>query len=192
MIVIKLTGIPCLPSCIQTKLKRSSSELNEIKIKFRNSKYEQTQSILIYQSENSMAQHLRGNPSISESNSSIICKTSNAKMSDNKSFSTKKFNCSPLYKRSFTIKSQSRGQSCFVNDQKNTSPSPRSVSLKINNEPSPLSFNRLSRNLSNSYISLMTTTNFTKRMKVYSRTTICLLTISTAYLALSGSFILTF
>jgi hypothetical protein len=184
LIVVKLTGIPCLPSWIQAKLKRSNSELNEIKIKFKNNKYEQTQSILICQSENSMAQHLRGNPSISESNSSIIYKTSNTKMSENKSFSRKKFNCSPLYKRSFTIKSQLRGQSLYNNDQINASPSPRSVSLKINNESSPLSFNGLSRNLSNSYISLMTTTNFSKRMKVYSRTTITLLTISTAYLAL--------
>ena len=176
----------CLPIWVQSKLKRSNSELNHIKIKFRNSRYEPTQSVLISPNENSIGLNLRGNPSISESNSSIVYKTINTSrtMSSEKNLLTKKkFDSSVMYKRSLTLIPKCRGNSSFNNDQI-LSESRRSLSLKTKNEYSGPSFIGLSKNYSNSYISLMTTTNFTKRMKVYSRTTIILLTISTAYLVL--------
>ena len=191
LIVFKLTGFSCLPFWLKSKLKRSDTKLNGIKIKFRNSRYEKTQSVLICQNENSMAQYLRNNPSgvfSSESNSSNAYKTNNTTTRtlscEKNTLSMKKLDSSSMYKRSLTMIPKYTEPSDCKDHQRCLSMPPRSISLKIKNEYSSPSFYGLNKTCSNSYISLMTTTNFTKRMKVYSRTTIILLTISTAYLIL--------
>ena len=181
LIVFKLTGFPCLATLFRSKHKRDSSEFNEVKIRFikdeksNNKKNELTQSVFI---EYSTVQHPKREHSESrESNSSNFFKTNNtSKLSNEKSLSANQHpnlsSFKPFHMRSFKV---------LANNRNLKNSSPRSVSLKINNE---CSFAHLNKNKSSSYVSLMTTNNFTKRIKIYSRTTIILLTISTAYLIL--------